>query len=243
MPRFWLLTLAVPLAACGSSAPGHAAGDRIAPSGSGDVRSYAVAGFTKVELEGSDDVDIRVGPEFSVRAEGPGSQLDKLDIRKDGDTLHIGSEHSWGMSFGSSKVVVHVTLPALAAGSLAGSGDMTVDNVTGGAFVGSIAGSGNLSVAQLRVDRVEFNIAGSGDISARGQAKALALSIAGSGDFRARGLAASRAEISMHGSGDVTADVDGPAQVTMAGSGDVDLGPKAQCRTTKSGSGNIRCGS
>lgn len=229
----------LPLAACANhdDAPG------IPGSGSGGTRSYAVDGFTAISLAASDDVAVSVGPGFSVRAEGSGDVLDKLRIEKTGDTLRIGRRRSgWfgGMSNGSAKV--YVTMPAITAASLAGSGDLAVDRASGDALALSLAGSGNLSVAAIAVRRAEVSIAGSGNVSAAGDADELRVKIAGAGDVRAGQLKVRGADVSIAGSGGVHAAVNGHATVNIMGSGDVDLGPNATCETKTMGSGRVRCG-
>ncbi len=214
----------------------------VAAQGTGKTRTYAVAGFTTVELRGSDDVDIRVGPGFSVRADGDAEVLDHLKIEKVGDALRIGRTRTAGWSWGGHGARISVTMPALAATAVAGSGDVTIDRVAGASFKGESAGSGDLSIGQLAVGDAHFSLAGSGDVKAAGEVKALTIEIAGSGDVDAGGLKAARADISVAGSGDVRADVDGPAKVSVMGSGDIDLGNRARCQVSKMGSGSVRCG-
>lgn len=245
-----LLAIAsLPVAACsgrshaGDSTPG------IPGTGAGTTRTFQAADFTGVELRGSDDVDVRTGAAFSVRAEGPSEELDKLKIVRVGDTLRIGRINHDGLSwddFGhhdGQHVKIYVTLPRLAEASIAGSGDMTVDKVEGAKFAGSTAGSGNLLVGALAVDTADLSIAGSGDMTIKGSAKQLGIDIAGSGSVDGAGLKAQGAKVSIAGSGDARADVTGPATVSVMGSGDVDLGPGAKCTTSKMGSGDVRCGS
>jgi hypothetical protein len=241
--RLIALIAVLPLAAC-SYAADHDSKPGIAGSGTGSSRSFAVADFTSVDLRGSDNVDVRVGTGFSVRAEGPSAELDKLKIEKVGDTLRVSrlnDSFHWG---GNSHkgVTVFVTMPRIAEANLAGSGDMTVDRVDGQSFTGNSAGSGDLDVAALSVQAGDFSIAGSGSIKAKGSAKHLKMAIAGSGDIDAGGVKAEGADVSVAGSGGVRADVTGPAQVSVMGSGDVDLGSGAKCTTSKMGSGDIHCG-
>lgn len=216
-------------------------GPGIAPSGSGTSRSYAADGFSRIELAGSDDVDVRAGTGFSVHAEGPADELDKLRIARDGDRLTIGRRRN-ALSWGShAKVKVFVTLPRLVQADIAGSGTMAVDRIEGARFEGNVAGSGDLNIAALTVDEVEASIAGSGDIHAAGAVKRLEVSIAGSGSLDATGLRAAGAKVSLAGSGDVRAQVAGDAKVDIMGSGDVDLGAEARCSVSKMGSGSVRC--
>lgn len=241
--RFLAILAALPLVACGSIAVGNDKGDKVEPSGSGATRTYQVADFTGVELAGADDVDVTVGGAFSVRAEGPADELDRLEIRRDGDTLRVGRKRDGGWLQSSKPVKVHVTMPAIRSASLAGSGDMNVDRVQGGDFNGDLAGSGDLRFGQLTAASASLNLAGSGNIAAGGgQVQRLKIAIAGSGNVAAKGMNASAADISIAGSGNVVADVDGEAKVTIMGSGDVTLGGKARCTTTKMGSGDVRCG-
>jgi len=213
--------------------------DGIAGQGSGTQRSWRADGFEKVELAGSDDVDVRVGQAFSVRADGPAEVLDRLRIETDGDTLEIGRKRGDTVA---GKARITVTLPRITGASVAGSGNMRIDRAGGAGFEGSLAGSGNLQLGQLQADAATLNIAGSGTARLAGAAKSLEVSIAGSGDVDAPQLTANEAEISIAGSGNVRATVNGRAEVNIMGSGDVDLGTGAKCQVSKMGSGSVRCG-
>lgn len=242
MPQILNLVLALPLAACSVSVDAGDDTPGVPAQGSGGTRTYAVADFTRVELRGADDVDIRVGPGFSVRADGDPEVLDRLKITKEGDTIRIGRVRADGWTWGGKDARISITMPALAAAALAGSGDMTVDRVQGGRFKGAVAGSGNLSVAELAVREAAFDVAGSGDVKAAGAADALVVQVAGSGDVDLRDLKAGGARVSVAGSGNVRAQVNGDAKVKLAGSGDVDLSGGAKCEVSKMGPGEVRCG-
>jgi hypothetical protein len=230
--------IALPLAGCNFA--GGMSGDVVQPSGQGATRSFQVADFTGVSLRGADDVEVRTGA-FSVTAEGDSALLDRLEIRKDGDTLRIGrkdGEWSWG---GDKGAKIIVTLPALASADIAGSGDMTIDAAKGN-FAGAVAGSGNMTVTSLAGGNADFSIAGSGDINVGGGTSSmLDVSIAGSGNVGAAGLKAGTADISIAGSGNVRAQVSGAADISLVGSGDVELTGGAKCSVSKMGSGDARC--
>jgi len=229
----------LPLAACNFA--NGMSGDVVQPSGSGGTRNFDVAGFTGVSLRGADDVEVKTGPAFKVTAEGDSALLDRLEIRKDGDTLRIGrkdGEWNWG---GDKGAKITVTLPKLTSASVAGSGDMTVDRAQGD-FDGSIAGSGNLSIAQFAGGKADLSIAGSGDMHIdTGQASEIDASIAGSGDINAPALKAVRGDLSIAGSGNIRAQVTGDADISIVGSGNVELTGGAKCSVSKMGSGDARC--
>lgn len=243
--RVLALAMLLPLAACNVGASSGDTDDGtpgVAAQGSGNTRTYAVADFTGVDLRGADDVDVRVGPGFSVRADGDPQLLDRLKISKVGTTLRISRTNTAGWNWSGDDAKIAITLPRLVEASAAGSGDMTVDRVAEERFKGAVAGSGSLSIAALQVQEADIALAGSGDAKLAGTARALKVSVAGSGDVDAAGLKASGAEVSIAGSGSVRAVVEGQAKVSVAGSGNVDLGDKAQCQTSKLGSGTVRCG-
>ena len=236
--RRLLVLAALPLAACGNHAPGAPG---VPGTGSGTARSYAVAGFTGVDVVGSDDVEVATGTGFSVRARGDPGELDKLRVVKDGATLKVA--RSPGFTFGvGRKTEVFVTMPRIASASVSGSGDLIIDHVDGDRFSAATSGSGDISVRAVKVGALSVSSTGSGDVALAGEARSFNAQTNGSGDIDARRLKAETATVSVAGSGDVRADVTGSASVDASGSGDVDLGDAARCTISKAGSGSVRCG-
>lgn len=245
MRAFLIALTFLPLAACdGDAAIGQRSGTVIDATGSGNARSYAARDFTRVELRGSDDVEISTGADFAIRAEGDTAILDKLEIRIDGDKLIVGRKDRTGWNWDGrddGDVRILVSMPTIRSGSLGGAGDLTINRTTGD-FDGDLAGSGDLTIGIMQGGRASFSLAGSGTIAASGRIERFDLSIAGSGDFNAAGLSANGADITIAGSGNTRARVNGDASVTILGSGDVDLGPNARCKASEMGSGEVRCG-
>lgn len=245
--RALLILAAAPLVLLGAcqskwEREGGHSGEGAKSSGTPTSRTYQATGFTQVDLRGSDDVDVRVGNAFSVRADGDSEVLDQLDIRVEGNKLVVGrKDQKWGWGHRERRgVKVHVTLPRLEGASVGGSGTLDADKAEGD-FNGSVAGSGDLRVASLTGGRVDLAIAGSGNLKIAGTATDLDASIAGSGDIDASGLTANKASVSIAGSGDVRAIVKGEADVSLIGSGSAELTGGAKCNTSKLGSGEARC--
>lgn len=228
------------LAAC---SPAKDRDPGVAATGGGTSRIYEVAGFTGVALRGSDDVDVRVGSGFSVRAEGPVAELDTLRIIREGDMLRIDRKDSnvfhWGEQ---AHVKIFVTMPRITTADLTGTGDLAIDRVEGERFRIDSKGSGDIAIGALSVQSADLSLSGTGMLTAKGSARQLKIDLTGSGDIDAPELKAARATVSVAGTGDVHATVDGPAQVSVTGTGDVDLGPAARCTTSTTGTGEVRCG-
>ena len=211
--------------------------------GPASERSYNVAAFDRIEVAGPYEVTVRTGGKTGVSATGGQNLLDETEVLVDGSTLRIqprkrkGFRWSWG---NNSKAKFTVTTAMLRGAAIAGSGGIAVDRIEGD-FTGEVAGSGDLKLAAVKGGAVEFSIAGSGDVSAAGTAASTKIEIAGSGDVDAAGLAAKTASVSIAGSGNVRANASDTAEVEIVGSGDVELTGGAKCTVSKVGSGNVRC--
>ena len=208
-------------------------------------RNYQVGNFQQIEVAGPYDVDVRTGSNVSVSAKGGEKLLDKTTVEVDGDKLVIRPErnHSF-FNFGwghHGKASFVVTVPSLTGTTIAGSGDIRVDKVSGQNFEGTVAGSGGLQVAALDVQQLKFAIAGSGGVKAAGKAQSAKYDIAGSGDVDAGAVQTQDVKVSIAGSGGIKAHSSGTADVSIMGSGDVEVTGGAKCKISKAGSGDVRC--
>jgi hypothetical protein len=208
-------------------------------------RTYQVGDFQKVEVAGPYDVQVRTGANVSVSAHGSQKLLERTVVEVEGDKLVIRPEHRGGwFHIGWSthgKATFVVTVPKINGATIAGSGDVHVDRVTGPEFEGTVAGSGGIEVAQLDVQKLKLAIAGSGGVKGAGKAQSADYSIAGSGDVDAGAIQTQDLKVSIAGSGGVHAHSSGTADVSIMGSGDVDVSGGAKCKVSKMGSGNARC--
>ena len=238
--RAAVLILASALAIAACSMAGAERGEDKDP-GPMSQRSFDLTGFSSVSLGGPHDVVVTVGPAFSVRAEGPSNVLDRLDLKVEGNNLEIGMKKGNWSFRNTQRTVIHVTMPAIEAAAIGGSGDMRIDKAEGRSFSASIGGSGNIEVGSVRVGEASFSVAGSGDIRAAGTAQKSDVSIAGSGGVDVAGLETRSASVSIVGSGDVRARAMESANVSIMGSGDVEISGPAKCSVSKMGSGDVRC--
>jgi hypothetical protein len=224
-------------------------------------RSFPNTGFTHVVIEGSDNAVIRKGG-FSVVASGETADLDQLSVRQDGTTLRIGRKRE-GWRLRSKDVALMISLPALAAVTVSGSGDVAVADQagTGGdvalrvsgsgnlavpavqarALSASISGSGNMAVGGVSAQTVATALSGSGDMAVAGRCTSLDARLSGSGDLDTSRLACTDASVSTSGSGDVSLRATGTVTARTSGSGDILVAGGARCTSRSSGSGVIRC--
>jgi len=165
-------------------------------------KTSSETGFTKIELNGSADLVIEVGPEESIKIEGNQSRVDNVKTYVKDGVLVIDEKSEGLFGHSSGKLVVTITAPKIDAISLYGSGDIDATGLTGESFDLEIYGSGDVT-ATGEVDTASFVVKGSGDIQAKDLvAKSTSVDISGSGDVEVYAKKAISASVS--GSGEVT---------------------------------------
>jgi hypothetical protein len=237
------IAAAVIVASAATAACGH---ERSDDAGATVSRNYQVGNFQQIEVAGPYNVEVRTGANATVSARGSEKLLARTVVEVRGDRLVIRPEQQKGWFHfgwsGNGKADFTVTVPQLRGATIAGSGDIHVDQVKGDSFEGQIAGSGGINVGSLDVQTLKLGIAGSGDAKAgSGKAKSAEYEIAGSGGVEAGAIATEQVKVSIAGSGSVRAQSSGAANVDIMGSGDVEISGGAKCNVNKSGSGSVRC--
>ncbi len=135
-------------------------------SGIAATQPRALAPFSSVELAGSNVVTISIGGTQSVVVHADSNLIKQVTTRVEGGRLIVANRGSF-----TTKVPmrVGVTMPALAALTLSGSGIITVDSVDADALTLMLSGSGVLR-ASGTVGRLDVSLAGSGDAQLDGLA-------------------------------------------------------------------------
>jgi len=173
--------------------------------------------FAQVQLTGSFEVEVEVGPTESVRVEADDNIVPLITTAVVGSTLKITARHGFSTN---QPVKVQVQVPRLLGVDHSGSGSMRVQGIDSERFVVKLQGSGSVRLA--------------------GRADALVANIEGSGALAAADLVTTSATVDLAGSG--TAEVHASEQlaVAIAGSGSVRYagGPKDITRNIH-GSGTI----
>lgn len=210
-----IIVAGLALTGCGGSAS--------APAITESAQLSGVANFDAITLTSGDSVEVRRGADYAVRIDGPAGSRERLMIRREGNALRIGRREQglWVADPAAARIVV--TMPAIHAATLSGSGDITIDQA-GDPFAATLGGSGDMTIGQLQGDRARLTVSGSGTIAAAGSVRTLALTTTGSGDIDARQVQA------------------GEATLSVAGSGSATLGPGARCTIRRVGTGAAHCG-
>jgi hypothetical protein len=179
-----------------------------------------LSGFDRIKVSGSATVDVTIGSEWSVVVEADDNILPLIETVVTGGTLDIGTKS--GASFlTSSQIRVSITMPALQAVDISGSGQLSAPG---------IGDSQHLTV----------DVSGSGQVSISGVADEVGVTVSGSGEFDGRQFETARATVSISGSGEVVVWATERLDAEVSGSGSVRyIGDPAQLSTDVSGSGSI----
>jgi Putative auto-transporter adhesin, head GIN domain len=233
MPSRKLILITVALGALAACAHAEAA-----------THSYSVSSFQRIRVEGPFDVKVHVGGAPGVRATGSQQMIDRLSVEQHDDALVIKPlPGGWGGWPGADhgKLIVEVDTPSLAAAGLAGSGNLSIDRVTGDRLDLTLAGSGDLVVAAIEVTQLRAVMTGSGDLTIAGRARQASATLTGSGDLHGDKLVADDATTSLIGSGDLALGAQHTAKAMLAGSGNITIVGPAACTINRSGSGDVSC--
>jgi hypothetical protein len=200
-----------------------------------DVR--LVSGYTKVELKGAMDVEVRQSGKEGVTIMADDNIAPLIRATVSGKTLVIDSNASWSTRI---KMRVIVDTIALSGISVSGSGDVRAPNLKSPELEVGISGSGDVALEGLNTETLKVKISGSGDLRASGSAKSQTYSIAGSGDIRAEGLEGAHVKVSIAGSGDARVWSKESLEAVIMGSGDIrHKGKPASVNKRVLGSGDV----
>ncbi len=186
----------------------------------------AMTPFDALNVAGPFNVILEQGEGNTVRVDGTTQQLEKITIYVEKGELYIDQRKSEPAgTFDGMRIFVKA--PLVDGLEIAGSGSITAPRALNVNDIRlEVAGSGVITLAQLTCDDLDIKIAGSGNATV-GAVKASKVSneIAGSGDIDIAGLTCKDIRNEIAGSGDITLNnlnVD-VVKTDIAGSGNVIL--------------------
>lgn len=166
-------------------------------SGVSTTQTRHVAAFDGVELAGSNNVVIRVGPKQMVSVTGDDNLVDRVTTEVHAGRLVVGNEP--GSFSTNAPMSVDITVPELTTLKL--------------------SGSGNIVANGLGADAMSVSLPGSGTLTADGTARRLDVSVDGSGVVRFTEVVATDVRAVVSGSGSVFVTATESLDGTVSGSG------------------------
>jgi len=200
--------------------------------------------FSEVSLRVDANLYVYQGNESSIEITGNDESLDKIIVEVNGRKLIIrfSFEDRWMSEFKPEKLEIKVISPDISSLAIQGAGNIYAKDTINTNFLDlNIAGSGDITLNQVVCERIEANISGSGDIKITGKAtaKEIELDIAGSGDLVSPELSVGAARILIAGSGDCELQVSDYLDAKIFGSGDIKYKGTPTVKSSISGSGKV----
>jgi hypothetical protein len=197
---------------------GDGAASRFFGSGTPAHEERELPTITRLKLDGSADVEVRIGTEQRVVVFADDNLLDRVTTEVFDGELVVGMRS--GSYSTRSQIRIELETTSLEAIEIRGSGDVSAEG--------------------LDAPKLEISVSGSGDVRAQGRVERLSASISGSGDLELGELSTRRARVSISGSGDVNVNVEESLDAKIAGTGDIHYsGDPHELIKSVTGSGDV----
>jgi putative autotransporter adhesin-like protein len=171
-------------------------------------QTYELAGFNEIDIGGVYEVDVRVGPDFSVTLSGAPDEMARADVAVESGVLRLTQEdpRRGKRRWRNMGLTAEISLPALNAIEIAGVADVDIDGVAADDFSVRLAGVGEIDVAGT-CNALSARVSGVGELDAADLQCADV-------DVRVSGVG----EASVYASRSVDASVGGIGSITVYGS-------------------------
>lgn len=208
-------------------------------------RKLYVSSFDRVRVQGPYEVRIATGsPGGTVT--GDRDVIDALEVRVEGSSLVVrGGISKWEdtpRTRSGAPVVVTLTTPTLASGSVAGGGRLTIAQMKAPRVDLSVTGTGAIAVTTVEADAANATLVGDGAITLAGRAGKARLMTNGGGTIDAGGLEAGDLIVRVDGLGTTRARARYTAQVANTGLGRIDVAGSPKCIVKSDAGGPVTCG-
>jgi Putative auto-transporter adhesin, head GIN domain len=213
-------------------------GGGISAKGSIRTETRNVSNFKGVDLGLPAKVDVSVSEQYLVEVDAADNLHSILKTELKGETLNIYFSENVN---NCGEIKIRVSGPNFDHFNIAGSGSFHVNSPIQSEKMNlSIAGSGDMFMEQSTLGTIKCDIAGSGNIKLGGSADRVETGIAGSGDINAKNLAINDLDVAISGSGSVRANVIKSLKASISGSGDVYYTGTPTVDADVSGSGKVK---
>jgi hypothetical protein len=169
-------------------------------------RKLDLAGFERISVAGVYELDVRVGPEFSIMLSGPAYEMNRVEASVENGALVL-NQRKWkkGEKNRNNRDGVEAVI--------------TMPSLTGLNISGVVEGH----ISDVDASRFELNLSGVGDITIDGECGALEAKVSGVGDLDAKSLECRTADINVSGVGDASVFASDEIDARISGMGDIDV--------------------
>lgn len=176
-----------------------------------------VGNFSKIEVGGAVEVEVKVGSSPSLKIEAESNILPLYKTTVQGDTLKVYHE---GNISSSKTVRIWLTVPSLKGVNVSGASEMTIANLRGSQFGAQLSGASQLTAV--------------------GAVDALRLSASGASQLNLLKLTAKSATVDASGASQIDLSVSGKLSGDASGASEIAYRGKPTTSVSTSGASSIR---
>lgn len=212
-----------------------------------DSRDIMTTSFEQLSVSGPITVVIRTGVAPSIVAHGDRDNLDRLLVRKTGESLRLSMRRTRTdidpSRKSANRLRIELSTWQLNRLDLNGPADVSADQLTAQAVELTIGGPGRLAIDRLAADVLAVNMLGNGSLAiAAGDADDARVELNGAPSVDAEAFETQRLNLSLIGPASVRMKVRDAAQISSSGAGFVEILGHPKCDYQGSGTSEIICG-
>ncbi len=187
----------------------------LAGSGKPVTKSMDLTGFSAVDASSAFQVQITQGESFSVSVTADDNLWDRVDVRKDGDTLILGLKQPG--SYRNIHLSAKVTMPSLSKLTLSGASNGTVSGFksSSGLTVG-VSGASKLS-GDVQAGNASFTASGASTVDLSGSADSLTIDGSGASTANLPNFAVNKANVTLSGASKASINVKSNLDYDLSG--------------------------
>ena len=207
-------------------------------------RSYSVATFDGLRVDGAFTVAVTSGPGPSVRVTGRQADIDVITVRVEAGTLIIRAPSLARIDRATAGqgMAVTITAPRLRAVALSGSGAVSVDRLQGDVVRIGAGGTGQVAVGQVSAGRLEATLTDGGELDVAGRVDRALVTMIGAPVLRASDLAVGDLTLNAQGDSRAAARATQRARIVAGGPSRVLIAGNPDCQVRSDGPAEVLCG-
>lgn len=214
-------------------------GKRVSGNGTIVTKDINAGSFENVEASGAVTVYLRQNATPSVKLETDENLLEFVEVRVDGNTLHIHTKKGYNLD-PSKEVIVYAWAPVFkeagvsGASKLLGQGTLTGDKL-------SVTASG-ASEINLDVDiaTLESDLSGASNLRLKGKSENFSVEASGASTISCMDLSADKAVLDLSGASNAKVTANKELKIDASGASDVEYRGNADVNQKSSGASSVR---
>lgn len=209
----------------------------------GDVsRDFMVSNIANLTMEGDIAAILTYDPNAKMIATGHPTDLDRLNIQRNGRSLRISMAQSGQSYQRKGPITLALRSADVQSITLNGGASLSADRLDQQRVTLGVFGSGALNIAEVQSDRLRINMMGSGAIAlGSGKANKADIVLDGAGQLDTGALVINDVMVTSSGPTLIKTAANSTAEVRAYGAGDITITGRAPCRIPYAAQASVKC--